>query len=57
MTDKRCGTCGWWEVIGEADDRGECTVPVPSSLPSDDRVWTGDDEGADCPCWKEKGDE
>jgi hypothetical protein len=61
MTDQRCGTCMWWDHIGDYDvgPLGSCEWPksdFPDALVFMRWIQTIDDEGTDCPCWQEKTD-
>lgn len=67
-TDRRCGTCGFWDYKGAQDRAGRirkkrparCCWSMPWSLPSsvsgtDMYVhFMQADYGQDCPCWSER---
>lgn len=55
LTDKRCGTCEWWEEVGDdglaVNPDGRCTCPVPAwEVPPADFPVMYSSEGTDCPC-------
>ena len=60
--DKRCGTCRWWDATPSCSvdedcsctEIGDCSCPVPNSVPFQKRenMWEGD--GTDCPTWAAK---
>lgn len=58
---KNCGSCKWWERWpNESDPVGDCMHPnpiVPASFQLGLRVEMYPDEGNDCPCYEEKGQE
>ncbi|HEC64877.1 MAG TPA: hypothetical protein ENI23_06280 [bacterium] len=61
MTDKRCGTCGWWKEFQGSYKPvlGKCEWPIgdyaDSCFVGRDSVNEG--EGERCPCWKEQVDD
>jgi hypothetical protein len=62
-TDKRCGTCKWWNCIGTNTDRqvrrwnatGGCNCSIPDSIVGEwERILTRDTEGKTCTAWQPK---
>lgn len=55
-----CGTCAWWAreqnpLPGLVLSDGDCSAPIPwSAHMGYERNMTFEDDGDDCPCWKER---
>lgn len=55
MSEKNCGTCGWWDKWQGKNEGvfGHCLLPLPACFYEGDRYTMAETEGTSCPCWKE----
>lgn len=53
-TDRRCGTCCYWERIGDCTPkRGNCVAPIPASFRYVEGIETmREDGGRRCGAWR-----
>lgn len=66
MSERRCGTCRWWDMNDAPADRPDwprlCKAPLPHCFYADDGGDVVRDrmlphEGTTCPAWQERGAE
>lgn len=61
MKIKNCGTCEFWDRENMVWNlavlkASHCLAPVPDSVAKKNKVWMRQDEGKNCPVYKERQD-